>query len=53
MPTTPVHSGFFSSNSTKAEPMVPDEPITSARKGLGINGMYRKRGEWGLSQFIE
>jgi hypothetical protein len=36
----------------KAEPMVPEEPITSARKELGINDMNRVN-EWGLSQFIE
>ena len=36
----------------KAEPMVPEEPITSARKEFGINGMNRVI-EGGLSQFIE
>lgn len=52
MPITSTHAGCCSSNSMKAEPMVPEEPITSARKGFGINGMNGVK-EWGFSQFIE
>jgi hypothetical protein len=52
MPITAEHAGLFWSSSTKAEPMVPEEPITSARNGWGINGM-NKGNEWGPSQFIE
>lgn len=32
--------------------MVPEEPITSARKGCETNGMDEIN-KWGLSQFIE
>lgn len=35
MPITSEHAGLVFKRSTKAEPMVPEEPITMARKGLG------------------
>ena len=43
MPVTIAQSGLFSKSSKKAEPMLPDEPITSARKGVGSKGVLIKR----------
>ena len=34
MPATPIQEGSFSRSSTNADPIVPDDPITNARKGL-------------------
>ena len=36
MPITREHDGEFSNSFTKCDPIVPDDPITSALNGFGI-----------------
>jgi hypothetical protein len=52
MPVMDVHAELSSSNFTKAEPIVPEEPIIRARKECGTRGINEGR-KLASSQFSE